>query len=572
MSPNHRYIVSLVVVVVLAVLGFGSWHFLGRDDGPPVTVAQQAPVPAPAAVETAAPAPAAETAAVEAREPEPEPVELAFDVVRVEPTGDAVIAGRGAPGARVELLRNGETHDSLVVDATGAFAFVPPPLPAGASDVTLRATLPNGDVVASRQSVTVVVDESLTQQPMVAMVAPGEATVVLSRPEPAAEPPAAQPVEEVAQEVAQEAAEEAPAVAEDVAAEAEVASEVAATEVAPTEEAAPLEVAEAPVETIAETTAETIAEAPVSEAAETAAPEAATVEVAEAEIAEPAPAEAAVAEAAPEATPAAAPEAPVAVAEAAVEAPPLVSEPVVAEPARPEPPAAAPRVSIRIVSVEAETGGGLFVTGEGAPLAQVRLYLNDTFVARAQTDTAGAVSFAIGRGVMPGSYQVRLDDVADLTGQVLSRAEVGFQVPAFVAAAPAPAPEPAPVEAPAEAPVETPAAEAPAEVAQAAPQAEARVEAPAPVPATPAPAPEAPAPAPALAAPAPREPATVTIPEVATAQVTRGDSLWRISRQIYGRGVRYTEIFEANKDQIRDPNLIYPGQIFVLPADSGAAD
>lgn len=550
MSPNHRFIVSLVVVVVLAVLGFGSWHFLGRDDGPPVTVAQQAPVPAVAE----APAPAAETAAVErpAPEPEPEPVELAFDVVRVEPTGEAVIAGRGAPGARVDLLRNGETHDSLVVDATGAFAFVPPPLPAGASDVTLRATLPNGDVVASRQSVTVVVDESLAQQPMVAMVAPGEATVVLSRPEPAAaETPAAEAVEEVAQE----AAEEAPTVAEDVTTEEEVASEVAE---------AP---AETPAETTAEAPVETIAEAPVSEVAEAAAAEAGTVQVAEAEIAEPAPAETAVTEAAPEAAPVAAPEAPVAVAEAAVEAPAALAEPVVAEPARPEPPAAPPRASIRIASVEAETGGGLFVTGEGAPLAQVRLYLNDTFVARAQTDTAGAVSFAIGRGVMPGSYQVRLDDVADLTGQVLSRAEVSFEVPAFVAAAPQPAPEPAPVEAP----VETPVAEAPAEVAPAAPQAEARVEAPAPVPVAPAPVTPAPV-APAPAAPAAREPATVTIPEVATAQVTRGDSLWRISRQIYGRGVRYTEIFEANKDQIRDPNLIYPGQIFVLPADSGQAD
>lgn len=64
----------------------------------------------------------------------------------------------------------------------------------------------------------------------------------------------------------------------------------------------------------------------------------------------------------------------------------------------------------------------------------------------------------------------------------------------------------------------------------------------------------------------------MTIPEVSTAQVTRGDSLWRISRQIYGRGIRYTEIFEANKDQIRDPNLIYPGQIFVLPPDPETAD
>jgi len=43
-------------------------------------------------------------------------------------------------------------------------------------------------------------------------------------------------------------------------------------------------------------------------------------------------------------------------------------------------------------------------------------------------------------------------------------------------------------------------------------------------------------------------------------------SLWRIARAAYGQGVRYTMIFEANKDQIRDPNLIFPGQVFTVPA------
>lgn len=47
--------------------------------------------------------------------------------------------------------------------------------------------------------------------------------------------------------------------------------------------------------------------------------------------------------------------------------------------------------------------------------------------------------------------------------------------------------------------------------------------------------------------------------------VQPGNSLWRIARKSYGEGVRYTLIFEANKDNIGDPNLIYPGQIFALP-------
>ncbi|MGP1257143.1 MAG: LysM peptidoglycan-binding domain-containing protein [Kiloniellales bacterium] len=44
-----------------------------------------------------------------------------------------------------------------------------------------------------------------------------------------------------------------------------------------------------------------------------------------------------------------------------------------------------------------------------------------------------------------------------------------------------------------------------------------------------------------------------------------GNNLWTIARRTYGLGPRYTVIFDANADQIRDPDLIYPGQIFVLP-------
>lgn len=45
-----------------------------------------------------------------------------------------------------------------------------------------------------------------------------------------------------------------------------------------------------------------------------------------------------------------------------------------------------------------------------------------------------------------------------------------------------------------------------------------------------------------------------------------GNNLWTIAQQLYGSGFRYTVIYEANKSQIRDPNLIYPGQTFATPA------
>ena len=60
-------------------------------------------------------------------------------------------------------------------------------------------------------------------------------------------------------------------------------------------------------------------------------------------------------------------------------------------------------------------------------------------------------------------------------------------------------------------------------------------------------------------------PSAVVVPKIATTTVSRGDSLWRISRLTYGAGPRYAVIYKANREQIRNPNLIYPGQVFVLP-------
>jgi nucleoid-associated protein YgaU len=49
--------------------------------------------------------------------------------------------------------------------------------------------------------------------------------------------------------------------------------------------------------------------------------------------------------------------------------------------------------------------------------------------------------------------------------------------------------------------------------------------------------------------------------------VQPGNNLWQIARQTYGRGVHYTHIHAANAAVIRDPNLIFPGQVFTLPAE-----
>jgi len=401
-----------------------------------------------------------------------------FDIVRVEPSGDAVIAGRARAGATVELLRNGEVHDIVVADATGAFAFVPPPLPPGAHEIALQVR--DGDTTPqrSRESVTVVVDEGRAAAPIVALAAPDAPTRILSRPDPAPGP--------------------APTAAESPAPVVEIAPEAAP---------APLP-DDAPPAAVAETSVE---------------PEQTMVARADA-------------------------------------AGPVVD-----------------RRSIRVATVEAETGGGLYVSGEGAPSASVRLYLNETFVGRASADPAGTISFAISRGVRPGVYRVRLDDIDPRDGAVLSRAEVEFEMPQALAEA---APEPA-ASAAAAPEGETELAEPETQVAAVAPGQEAQdAEAPSrEAPSREAPVPAADAPAQAVDVAAadavetePAREATLTIPAVNTALVSRGDSLWRISRRVYGAGVRYTVIFDANQEQIRDPNLIFPGQIFVLPGEAALED
>ena len=65
--------------------------------------------------------------------------------------------------------------------------------------------------------------------------------------------------------------------------------------------------------------------------------------------------------------------------------------------------------------------------------------------------------------------------------------------------------------------------------------------------------------------------AAADVPVPANVIIRRGDNLWTISRRTYGRGIRYKSIFSANTDLIHDPDLIYPGQVFLLPTERAGA-
>jgi LysM repeat protein len=58
---------------------------------------------------------------------------------------------------------------------------------------------------------------------------------------------------------------------------------------------------------------------------------------------------------------------------------------------------------------------------------------------------------------------------------------------------------------------------------------------------------------------------TETAPASKTYKVVKGDSLWNIAKKYLGNGARYMEIYELNKDILKSPNMIYPGQVLKLP-------
>jgi LysM repeat protein len=295
-----------------------------------------------------------------------------FDVARIEPTGEAVIAGRATPGATVELLRDGEVHDRTVADKSGQFVMVPPRLPSGTYDLTLRSKQADGMVATSRQHVTAALEPKSTDRPIVALVTPDKPTVVLSQP------------------------------------------------------------------------------------------------------------------------------------------------------AGPNPAAGA----VVVETVEIEPGGKFHVSGQARPRTALRLYLNDSFITSVTAGADGRFAVTINEGVAPGSYRVRVDE-ASSSGTVRARAEVPFNAPDTATSVSAQA-------------------TASKRPDTAGPQLAAAGATVLPDSGSP--------------------PSTVVVPKIATTTVSRGDSLWRLSQVTYGAGMRYAVIYKANRGQIRNPNRIYPGQVFVLPA------
>jgi nucleoid-associated protein YgaU len=488
---------------------------------PAAPAAEEAGKPAQSAMAAPATPPAAATG----------PVAPTFDVVRVEENGSVVVAGNAAPNARVDIV-NGETViGSTTAGPDGAFAIVlDDPLKPGDYQLLLRATTPDNAVVASRQTAVVSVPDKPGGQVLAMVEEPGKAAELMTVPEPEKQPesPAAANAPEANPPAADQAAKPAPAEASN---------------------------APAPAETVSKPAGEPAA-APAAEA-------------------KPAPVES----------------------------------------QSPAAPAAGPKVVVEAVEID---GSKVFVAGIADPGRKVRAYANEILLGDGVASPDGHFLVEATRDLPVGAYTVRVDALDADGSKVVARATVPFErEPGESIAAVAPT-EPKPA---------APAAEQPAEIASAKPAEDAQKPAPATPPAVSQPAPAEAAQAPAAAPPAngsepppataeapaatpqpdqpsgqpataaaPEQPAAPAAPaaekpaEVAAATppsdgvpetvspklehsdgaviIRRRDTLWHISRRVYGHGIRYSTIYLANQDQIADPDMIWPGQVFRVPEKS----
>ncbi len=166
---------------------------------------------------------------------------------------------------------------------------------------------------------------------------------------------------------------------------------------------------------------------------------------------------------------------------------------------------------VAIQSVEADAPSGLVAKGSAPPNATLRLYLNQADIAEARTQSDGRWSLTIRGGMSPGSYVMQADEINSVGATVVASANTPFDYPDTPVAPPL----------------------------QAAPIAASTGSA--------------------------SSPADPVIESVQTKRVVTGHTLWALSKSYYGDPTRYPAIVEANRAQIHNPNIIFPGQVFVVP-------
>ncbi|MFN3766598.1 MAG: LysM peptidoglycan-binding domain-containing protein [Aliihoeflea sp.] len=440
-----------------------------------------------------------------------------FDIVRVEPDGSMVIAGSAEPNSQIEVVAGADVIARADVGAAGDFAAVlDDALRPGDYQIVLRSTGPGeGLVTTSQETAIVSVPEDRNGDVLALVEEPGAPSRLITVPETQAEGAVVPEADSAEVAAVDETRDASPASGEP---SQEESAEGAATS------GGEDEARSQPSDSVAD-------EEPAAGEAEHAAR----------------------------------------------------SQPETA-PTQDRP--ASPRSALAVEAMEIE-GATVFVAGRGAAGSTVRVYANEILLGEARVSDGGRFLIETQTELPVGDYIVRADVIGP-GGEVTARAAVPFQREpgeAVAAVAPAettPPSEPKPVarETAASEDVAAAASGSQSEASQgavvsggsAATDEEPNLETPS-IAGTPAASPALAASEAdtdvAAATPAIEE--TMAAPlEAADGAVIirRGDTLWRISRRVYGRGVRYSTIYLANQEQIRDPDMIWPGQIFSVPDET----
>lgn len=519
----------------------------------------------------------------------------AFDLLRVEPDGSTVIAGRAEPGKRLEVMNGDKVIATTDVGPSGDFAAVfDEPLEPGDYQLTLRTTGGGEPNSVSDEVATISIPSGDSGELLAMVTEPGEASRLVARPE--ADVKDATATGDAETKEAGDAEEDAGADTDGAALAGEGDADAEPDAVDDASAAGPER------------------DDDRADRAMTASNDAAEDETAGA-AADPMADALRQSGAGPEEEP------------AEEQRDVATLEPTERED-HPSPDAPAPVVRIDAVEVE---GDALFVAGAARSGSTVRVYANDRMLG---DDAVGAEGRFLVEGRLPlavGGHQIRADLIRQ--GEVVARALVPFERPSGEVAAAVAAPAGEESEAGEElaatrgdAPPETEEPTQPLEQGSADPEPVAPPEEILAAerldddidPVEPASEPSAEEPATelavtdqaAVAAPAPRTGTTATenelpatenepvaidretkaaetetvvaatgdepvtlqqealTPTDASVIIRRGDTLWQISRRVYGQGVRYTTIYLANQDQIVDPDRILPGQIFDVPEEA----
>jgi len=501
-----------------------------------------------------------------------------FDILRVEPDGSAVIAGSAEPSSRLDVMHGETVIATAQTNPSGEFVIVlDTPLAPGDYQLELKATDADNNTVLSDEVAAISVPASDPNELLAMVIRPGEPSRIIAQPQgaQAADPPQWPDAPSAADLLTRRAPE--------IAQPDQAGSSPSAVELPALPAGADALTGQAPA--IAASSDETPqVETGLPPSGEEDAPQTPSV-----------PDEPAL-------------DAPI---ELAARPPETSAEP------RGDPAAVTPAVRIEAVEVE---GDKLFIAGAGTANFTVRAYANDQAFGQARVAASGRFVIDGTLALSVGDHVIRADLIDPQTGQVVLRAEVPFNRPAgeqLAAVAPSQGEEAR--EQPLRQPEDPPAApEEPVVIVEQGERPQ-RLE-----PEDSAPAPKTDQePAgqqqadqddtadarqavmdqePAAGRPSepvrdqvadqladqreelvrldsdgqaarlayPDEPPTIVQAPLRQANsasviIRRGDTLWQISRRVYGHGVRYTTIYLANRNQIVDPDRIDPGQIFGVP-------